>query len=99
MWARRANLRRIAGRLRQVERGSVLIETALVIPMLLTLVFGIVGVVVNVAWNPLRIIHEGEFSAAPACGGITTAVLDRVVPQPRHAVAGHCEWWSLPNER
>ncbi|WP_345433974.1 serine/threonine-protein kinase [Actinoallomurus vinaceus] len=57
----------------------------------------VAGVVVNVAWNPLRIISEGKFSAAPACGGITPAVLDKVIPQPRHAVGDHCEWWSLAN--
>jgi hypothetical protein len=57
----------------------------------------VAGVVANLAWNPLRIIGEGRFSTTPACGGITPPVLDQVIPQPRHAVGGHCEWWSLTN--
>jgi serine/threonine protein kinase len=63
----------------------------------LVVVMGVAGVVVNVAWNPLRIIGEGRFSAAPRCGGITPAALDKVIPQPRHAVGDRCEWWSLSN--
>ncbi|MFB9830748.1 serine/threonine-protein kinase [Actinoallomurus acaciae] len=58
---------------------------------------GVAGVVVNLAWNPLGIVGEGKFSTAPPCGGITSAVLDKVIPQPRHAVGDHCEWWSLAN--
>ncbi|MCO5992367.1 serine/threonine-protein kinase [Actinoallomurus rhizosphaericola] len=58
---------------------------------------GAAAVVVNVAWNPFRIIGEGRFSAFPACGGITSAALDKAIPQPRHAVVDHCEWWSLAN--
>ncbi|GAA4613899.1 hypothetical protein GCM10023195_60420 [Actinoallomurus liliacearum] len=58
---------------------------------------GVAAIVVNVAWNPLRIIGEGRFSTAPACGGITSAALDKAIPQPRHAVGDHCEWWSLAN--
>ncbi|WP_285621269.1 serine/threonine-protein kinase [Actinoallomurus iriomotensis] len=63
----------------------------------LVVLLGVAGVVVNLAWNPFRIVGEGRFSAAPACGGITSAALDKAIPQPRHAVGGHCEWWSLAN--
>jgi serine/threonine protein kinase len=84
------------GPARPGRRGGSRVMALLLIPGLVMLVV-VAGIAVNVIWNPLHIVSEGEFTKVPACAGVAPATLDTLVGRSRHAVEGHCEWWSLSN--